>query len=429
MANENITPEAAPQPTEARLSVWVAVTILVGIASGLAGMFLALLLHYVQHVAYGYSLTAIISNISFLEGVQAASYPRRVIVLTLCGVVAGVGWWCIYRYGKPLVSIAEVIKAEKPRMPVLTTLSHALLQIITVGLGSPLGREVAPREVATLFACWLGQQTGLSTRQAQIMAACAAGAGLAAVYNVPLGGAFFTIELLLATFNWNIVIPALATSAIAVVVSWIGLGNAPTYLIPSFSISYSLVTWSVVAGPLLGFYAYWFIHFATTGRRVAKRNGQQIVLCIINFMLIGLLAMYFPELLGNGKSPARMEFNNTVSLGLTGILLVLRSVIVWSSMRAGAHGGLLTPSLANGALLGVLLGGVWSFFWTGVPYGAFAIVGAAAFLAAAQKMPLTAMILMLEFTRVNLDFIIPILFATSGALAMHAWCTERYGYK
>nr|WP_280607295.1 chloride channel protein [Legionella pneumophila] len=195
------------------------VTVLVGIGSGFLGMCLAMLLHYLQHIAYGYSPLHIISNETFLEGVRASSSERRIGILFLCGLIAGMGWWALYRFGKPLVSIASAIKSGKP-MPALSTFIHAFLQIITIALGSPLGREVAPREVSSVFAYWLSSKAGLTPEESKIMLACGAGAGLAAVYNVPLGGAVFVLEVLLCTSNWTVLLPALSSSAIAVLVSW-----------------------------------------------------------------------------------------------------------------------------------------------------------------------------------------------------------------
>src|SRR5882724_11461014 len=122
------------------------VTVMVGIAAGLGGMTLGLLLRLVQHVAYGYSIHAIVSSESFLQGVSASSPVRRFVVLSVCGVVAGVGWWAVYRFGSPLVSISKAVGAKGPPMPFRTTVALDLLQIVTVALGSPLGREVAPRE-------------------------------------------------------------------------------------------------------------------------------------------------------------------------------------------------------------------------------------------------------------------------------------------
>ena len=116
--------------------------------------------------------------------------------------MAGLGWWALYRFGRPLVSIRQAVKSDDPRMPLVSTTVHALLQIVTVALGSPLGREVAPREIGSALAGWLSRRAGLSVAQSRIMVACGAGAGLAAVYNVPLGGAVFVLEVLLGTFGW-----------------------------------------------------------------------------------------------------------------------------------------------------------------------------------------------------------------------------------
>lgn len=393
----------------------ILVTVGVGIGSGLLGMMLALLLHYIQHIAYGYSPLHIISDESFLQGVAASSSLRRVMVLLICGLIAGFGWGALYHFGKPLVTIGSAIKTKK-KMPPLSTSFHVLLQIITIALGSPLGREVAPREAGAVFARWLSSKAGLTPGETKIMLACGAGAGLAAVYNVPLGGAIFVLEVLLCNFSWSILLPAFISSAIAVVVSWWGLGNEPLYIIPDLSINPSLVIWSVLASPVFGFAAFWFIEICTLQRIKTLRDWPMVIACILNFTMIGFLAIYFPALLGNGKSPAQIEFIHSIGIGLSALLLLLRSIIVWTSLRSGAQGGLLTPSLANGALLGVLLGGMWSWIWPDSPLEAFAVIGAVAFLAAAQKMPLTAIILIFEFTRINLIMLIPIMLAVCGSI-------------
>jgi H+/Cl- antiporter ClcA len=142
-------------------------------------MSLRLLLRLVQHVAYYYSLHTLVGGESFLQGVTAASPLRRFLVLCVCGAVAGIGWWALFRLGKPLVSISQAVRETGPRMPFLSTVIHVLLQIVTVALGSPLGREVAPRELGALFATQLSERAHLSPQYRRIMIACGAGAGLA----------------------------------------------------------------------------------------------------------------------------------------------------------------------------------------------------------------------------------------------------------
>ncbi|WP_322082433.1 chloride channel protein [Burkholderia sp. BCC1972] len=411
-------PAYSPPPASpfARMAV---VTVLTGIGAGLGGMLLALLLHAIQHAAYGYSVAHVIGSESFLTGVTAADPLRRLAVLVGCGIVAGGGWWALYRYGRPLVSIRRAVRAADPRMPFVSTTVHALLQIVTVALGSPLGREVAPREIGSLLAGRLAHAAALTPDDCRLMVACGAGAGLAAVYNVPLGGAVFVLEVLLGTFELRALVVAVVTSAIAAVVAWIGLGNEHQYTVPAFVLSTPLVAWSIVCGPLFGFAAYGFVRLTTRARADAPKDWRLPVFALVNFAVIGVLAMRFPQLLGNGKGPASLGFDGTLTIGVAAALLVLKVLIEAGSLRAGAEGGLLTPGLANGALLGVVLGGLWSLVWPGASLGGCALIGATAFLAASMQMPITAVVLLLEFTRANHDSLVPMLLAVAGSLVAY----------
>ena len=395
------------------------VTVLTGIGAGLGGMLLALLLHAIQHLAYGYGIAHVIGSESFLSGVTGAEPLRRLAVPTVCGIVAGGGWWALYRYGRPLVSIRRAVRAADPRMPFVSTTVHALLQIVTVALGSPLGREVAPREIGSLLAGRFAHAARLTPDDCRLMVACGAGAGLAAVYNVPLGGAIFVLEVLLGTFEMRALIVAVVTSAIAAIVAWLGLGNEHQYTVPAFVLSTPLVAWSIVCGPLFGFAAYGFVRLTTRARANAPKDWRLPVFALLNFAVIGVLSMGFPQLLGNGKGPASLGFDGTLTIGLAAVLLVLKVLIEAGSLRAGAEGGLLTPGLANGALLGVVLGGLWSIVWPGASLGGCALIGATAFLAASMQMPITAVVLLLEFTRANHDCLVPMLLAVAGSLVAY----------
>ncbi|AOJ89300.1 chloride channel protein [Burkholderia sp. MSMB0856] len=415
---------ASSSPSASPFARMAAVTVLTGVGAGVGGMLLALLLHAIQHVAYGYSLAHVVGTESFLAGVTGAEPLRRLAVLVVCGLVAGGGWWALYRFGQPLVSIRRAVRAADPRMPFVSTMVHALLQIVTVALGSPLGREVAPREIGSLLAGRLAHRAGLTPADCRLMVACGAGAGLAAVYNVPLGGAVFVLEVLLGTFELRALVAAVVTSAIAAAVAWIGLGNEHQYTVPAFALSAPLVAWSIVCGPLFGFAAYGFVRLTTRARADAPKGRLFPVLALVNFAVIGVLAMRFPELLGNGKGPASLGFDGTLTIGVAATLLVLKVLIEAGSLRAGAEGGLLTPGLANGALLGVVLGGMWSLVWPGASIGGCALIGATAFLAASMQMPITAVVLLLEFTRVNHDSLVPMLLAVAGSLVAYRFAQQ-----
>jgi H+/Cl- antiporter ClcA len=84
-------------------------------------------------------------------------------------------------------------------------------------------------------------------------------------------------------------------------------------------------------------------------------------------------------------------------------------------LGSGTPGGLFTPSLALGALLGGVLGHAWSFVWPGAPPGLFAVVGASAVLAATTQGPISAVVLIMELTGLDRTFIVPVLLAVASA--------------
>jgi H+/Cl- antiporter ClcA len=143
---------------------------------------------------------------------------------------------------------------------------------------------------------------------------------------------------------------------------------------------------------------------------------------MLNFTAVGALAVYFPQLLGNGKSAAQLGFDTHLTIGLAAALLALRVAVTIGSLRAGAYGGVLTPSLAIGSLAGIVLGGVCGLFGIGLPTGAFALIGATAFLASSMNMPITAVVLIAEFTHMRYAMLVPIVLAVAGSIAANRLC-------
>jgi H+/Cl- antiporter ClcA len=189
-----------------------------------------------------------------------------------------------------------------------------------------------------------------------------------------------------------------------------------------FAINGSLLVWSVLAGPAFGVAAYGFTRLATAMTAKSPRDWHLIPAALVVFIGIGILAIGFPQLLGNGKGPIQLSLADDLSIRLALALLVLRIVATLAALRCGARGGMLTPGMTIGALLATVLGGLWTMMWPGEPLGAFALVGAGAFLAASMKMPLTAIALVLEFTHVPQDVLFPVIFAVSGSCAADRLC-------
>ncbi|VUS86416.1 chloride channel protein [Klebsiella pasteurii] len=389
--------------------------VLTGLLAGLSGMVLALILHAIQHLAFGYSPGQIVSAESFLQGVTDSSWPRRLLAIVAGGAIAGFGWWLLGRYGQKRVSIASAVANPAVPMPAGTTTIHALLQIVTVALGSPLGREVAPREMGALGAGMVARKLGLLADETRTLVACGAGAGLAAVYNVPLAGALFSLEVMLLSFSWEKTLAAMITSAIAAWTATLGLGEESQYHFTSDILPHSFLWWAIIAGPILGAGAWLFRKATSTARLGVRSNWQMPVFCLLAFSLLAVLSLYFPQLPGNGKGPMQLALSDELGFPGAAMLLALKMVVILAVLRGGAEGGLLTPGLAVGGLTSLLLCMLWQQLLPGGDYGSFALVGAAAFLAASMQMPLTAVALVMEFTHMDHSYLAPTLLCAAGA--------------
>ncbi|QEY23889.1 chloride channel protein [Neisseria animalis] len=392
-----------------RWKFWVSLTA-AGIAAGFIGFGLTELMHAIQHSAFGYS------SGSFREGVGQAEPLRRWWVLLACGIVAGGGWWALHRFGKPLVSIKQSLSQPQQGVPVLTTAVHSLLQIITVGMGSPLGREVAPREMSAAAAtAWL-RRIRLNDDEARILLAAASAAGLAAVYNTPLSAILFALETMIVALTAANIAAVALTVLTAVAVSRILLGDLVQYPLPVLEIPHSVLPFSVAAG--LGAVALsWLFQCSIAMLPPLKRgSGQMVLFSVAAFALIGGISMYFPEVLGNGKAGNQLEFAGLVTGEDSLWLLAAKFAAVWLALAAGAYGGLITPSMMMGSTFTAAWLPLWNAYLPEVPVSTAAVVGAAAMLAVMQRMPLTAAVLVLELTRQPAALLLPLLLAVGTGL-------------
>ncbi len=206
------------------------------------------------------------------------------------------------------------------------------------------------------------------------------------------------------------------TALIATEVSWLVLPDAPTYLIPQYGNSWSLFGWALLAGPVAGLVSVLYVRLIAFADRLRPQGWRKTVVPIGALGLVGVLSIGFPEILGNGKDIAQLAFVGQVAPTLLLALLFLKPLATAWCLGAGAPGGLFTPSLALGALLGGFLGYLWSYLLpTDIPPGLFAVLGAAAILAATTQGPLSAVVLMMELTSRDRSFIVPLLLAVSTA--------------
>jgi H+/Cl- antiporter ClcA len=256
----------------------------------------------------------------------------------------------------------------------------------------------------------------LTPAQRRLLVACGAGAGMAAVYNVPIGGALIAAEILYGSITLPVVLPALVCAWIATTTSWLYLPVHPTYTdVPAFPVTGTQLVWAILVGPVIGLVAVpfirlmgWVSHHRLPGRWAA--GGPMVA-----FAALGGVAVVYPQLMGNGQDMAQQAFLGHVTLGLSFALFVLKPLVTAWCLGSGATGGLFTPTLSTGAMLGAFLGLAWSHLWPGGPAGGYALIGAAALLAAGTQAPLSSLVLIVELTHTADTLIVPIVAAAAGA--------------
>jgi len=380
---------------------WIAV-ILTGAGAGVGAAALTVLLQNVQQLMW--------PGTNLLDAVAHADAWRHVWVLLVAGTLTGAGQIVLRRLTSGNgIDITEAISEFGGRLPILRTLGSAVLSVLVVGMGASMGREGAPKQVGAVLANELSDRARLSDEQRRLLVACGAGAGMAAAYGVPLGGALFALEVLRGVLALRLMLPALLASAIAAGVSWLVLPNAATYVIPAYPTSPSVVCWALFAGPVAGLASIAYVHLVALADRNKAEGWRRLVAPVGALGLLGAASIQFPQLLGNGKDIAQLAFNNEVTPLLLVTLLVLRPLSTILCLGSGVPGGLFTPSLALGALLGGVLGLAWSWIWPGVPPGLYAVLGAAAVLAATTHGPISAVVLVMELTGRDRSFVLPLL--------------------
>ena len=396
--------------------------VIVGLLAGVAGLSTTLLLRFVEHLTYHYTFG------SMLEGVTGSSPVRRALGPMVGGALAGLGWW-ILRSRADIPPVSAAI-ARHERIRLLPFGIDAALQVVLVGSGASLGREGAPRQLAAALGDFvMGWLKRLSARDREILLACAAGAGLGAVYAVPVGGALFTARIMLKSWHPRELGAALITSSLAVAVASLVTHNQPSLNWPHLHLSYLLIVYALTLAPLTLVVGLAFNRLTAAADRAALTRSWLLIPAIAGAgLLIGVCSHWWPELPGNGRSILTSTIAGGMTLSTAAAVLVLKPVLTAVFLRAGATGGMLTPALATGAAAGTLLVLIINAAaGTHFHVQAISLAGAAGVLAVTQRTPVWAAIFVWELARPPLWLFLVFLIAASGAYGLQSLVERKPG--
>ena len=341
-----------------------------------------------------------------LEG-AATTLPwwGRLLMPAVGGLVAG----SILLFGQKwstagkAADFMEAVVLGNGVIRVRATIVKSLSSLVTISSGGSIGREGSMVQLASMLGSLLGRLGKFSPARLRLLVACGAAAGIACAYNAPLTGAFFVAEIVLGSIAMESIGPLIVSSVVATVIASQFLGAQPVYRMPSFGVTHN---WQLIAHALLGVVAGLcaplFLLLLRGGESMFSRMQLPVFLKLgLGGLIVGAISIGEPGVWGNGYGVVENVLNNPWTWQALMTILVFKVLATVATTGSGAVGGVFTPTLFCGAVLGALYGEIMRALLPDaqISVGSFAVVGMGCFLAAMTRAPIMSILIVFEMTR------------------------------
>jgi CIC family chloride channel protein len=293
----------------------------------------------------------------------------------------------------------------------------------------------------------LGRVLGLSNGQTRRLVAAGGAAGIAALFNAPIAGLFFALEVILVRFGWADAVVMFLSSTVASAIARRFYGNAPVFLLPRVGVRQPVEALSLILlGVLAAGIGVVYTRLICWGedKFMGWRSPPSWSKPAIGGALLGLLAFAYgrvpalsyarmPQVFGVGYQTVEAGLLGQLSLGVMLALMLLKLLATTMTLGSGGSGGVFAPSLFVGSMMGGAWGAVVRTVFPGLaaPTGAYALVGMGAVFAASTRAPVTAIAILFELSG-NEGIILPVALAVLvSTLLGRRWlagpCIYTYG--
>ncbi|PKR52569.1 chloride channel protein [Thalassospira sp. GO-4] len=352
----------------------------------------------VQALVYGWGEESLHQHLMGLSNWHLVLGP------TAGGLVVGV---FIYKFlpGQRPHGVADVIDSASfndARMSTRCGIKSAIASAVSLGSGASLGREGPVVHMGASFGAWLARVLHLRRGAARTLLGCGVASAVAASFNAPLAGMFFAHEVVLGHYARTAFAPIVMSSVMGTVITRLYYGSEVAFLIPLHNIqSFWEFPAFALLGLLAGITAMLTVRAIPVVQKVADTTRAPLW-CrpAIAGLVVGIVGLGFPQIIGVGYGAMNDALYETYSLTFLIGLLFAKAFVVAICMGLGFAGGMFSPSLFLGAMLGGAFGIVATHalpdFSSG--HGAYTLVGMGAVAAAVLGAPISTTLIVFELT-------------------------------
>ncbi len=410
--------------------------LVIGVAAGLAETVFRTAIALVQELGYGFSSEKVAS--------LAAELPwwQLLLVPTVGGLLIG----CFIHFFMPdrrPQGVAQVIESSAlhgGRMSLTLGIKAALVSAASIGVGASVGREGPIVHLGASLGAWVSKRLHLGRSLSRTLLGCGVAAAVAASFNAPIAGTFFALEVVVGHYAISAFAPIVIASVAGTIVSRIQYGDFPAFILPD---TWTIVSfWEFPAFALLGVVsalaAVLFMRSVMFTEDVVERIGiPPWAQPAAGGLVVGVIALGFPQVLGVGYEATDAALSARYELWLLIALVVTKTAATAVSLGCRFGGGVFSPSLFIGAMVGGAFGiiATSAFPELSSGHGAYTMIGMGAVAGAVLGAPISTILMIFELTN-DYTLTIGVMVATAVASiithqtfgrSFFAWQLERRG--
>jgi CIC family chloride channel protein len=361
-------------------------SVLTGILCGLAAVGLKLSIHWIQE------------QLSFTHEYT----PLAHLILPGVGMLLSL---LLVRYvikdniGHGVTKVLQAVSKNESKIKRHNTWSSLVTSALTIGFGGSVGAEAPIVYTGAAIGSNLARYCGLSYRGMTLLLGCGAAGAVAGIFNAPLAGVLFTLEILLFNISMTSILPLLLSSLSATLVSYLLLGRETQFSATLVSFSMRNIPWYALLGVFCGFVSLYFLRLTLWMEDVLSRLRSPWLRWALCAAALGLLVYFLPPLYGEGYDALRPMLHGADAgpLWIFVLVLLLKVFSMTFTNAGGGVGGTFGPTLFVGAIAGYVMATALNLAFPGqVPVSNFVLVGMAGTMAGVMQAPMTAIFLIAE---------------------------------